>query len=99
VFPNRTAREKGFLACSDCGMEEEEEAVRAHWEGEGESEQDPGLSGPPAFSKKAGQALEDAVHAGRERVANLSPKGRIIAGTALLGVATGLVLAGVFRKR
>jgi len=82
VFPNRTAREKGFLACPECEMEEEEGAVRAFWEGKG-----------------AGGALQKAINSGKERVSNLSPRGRIIAGTALLGVAAGLVLGAYLRKR
>lgn len=28
-YPNRTAREKGFLTCGECGLEEEEEVIRA----------------------------------------------------------------------
>ena len=99
VFPNRTAREKGFLACPDCGMEEEEAAVRAHWEGEEGSGEDLDAEKPLAFSQRASKAVENAVHTGRERVSDLSPRGRIIAGTALLGVAAGLVLAGILRKR
>ena len=82
VFPNRTAREKGFLACPECEMEEEEGAVRAFWEGKG-----------------TGGAMQKAITSGRERVSNLSPRGRIIAGTALLGVAGGLVLGAYLRKR
>ncbi|MEK9499735.1 hypothetical protein [Gaopeijia maritima] len=27
-YPNRTAREKGFLTCGECGLEEEEEVIR-----------------------------------------------------------------------
>ena len=82
VFPNRTAREKGFLACPECEMEEEEGAVRAFWEGKG-----------------TGSAMQKAINSGKERVSNLSPRGRIIAGTALLGVAGGLVLGAYLRKR
>lgn len=28
-YPNRTARERGFLTCGSCGLEEEEEVIRA----------------------------------------------------------------------
>ena len=34
VFPNRTARDKGFLECPECGLEEEEAAVQTYWEEE-----------------------------------------------------------------
>ncbi len=101
VFPNRTARDKGFLACPDCGMEEEEATVRAFWEerdapsqGEGQS---PG--GAQALTRRAGEAVQKAVEAGRTRVSTLSPRTRIITGTALLGMAAGLALGALLRRR
>lgn len=99
VFPNRTARDKGFLACPDCGMEEEEGAVQSYWEGEAEA--DPGqlLGGPSSLAHRAGQAVQHAVGSGRESVSGLSPRGRIIAGTALLGAAAGLAIGAFLRKR
>jgi hypothetical protein len=99
VFPNRTAREKGFLACPECSMEEEEAAVRAHWEGEGGTIPDPSPNQPRALARRAGEAVQRAVDTGKERVTNLTPKGRVIAGTALLGVAAGIVLGTYLRKR
>ncbi len=98
AFPNRTARDKGFLACPGCGMEEEEGKVQEYWEGaaaegEGEEEED----GTLAF--RAGRAVQRAVDSGRERVSGLSPRGRILAGTALLGVAAGIVIGGILRRR
>jgi len=99
VFPNRTARDKGFLACSDCGMEEEEEVVHAYWEGKGEAAEETSTGEPVALARRAGDAMQKAVNTGKERVSNLTPRGRLIAGTALLGVATGLVLSAYFRKR
>ncbi len=99
VFPNRTARDKGFMVCPACGLEEEEAAVQSYWEdaaetgGEGEPE------APGALARRAGRAVQQAVGSGTERMKSLSPRGRIIAGTALLGVAIGLLVAGVLRKR
>ena len=52
VFPNRTAREKGFLACPECGMEEEETAVQSYWEGEAEADPGQVFGGLSAVSKK-----------------------------------------------
>jgi hypothetical protein len=99
VFPNRTARDKGFLACPDCGMEEEEGAVRAFWgEMEADSEGDVEAESLP-LTRRAGEAVQKAVSTGRARVAELSPRGRIIAGTALLGIAAGLVIGTYFRRR
>jgi hypothetical protein len=99
VFPNRTAREKGFLACPECGMEEEEVAVQAYWESEAEAEEGPAFGRSRELAQRAGQAVQQAVETGRERVSSLSPRGRVIAGTALLGAAAGLVLGAYLRKR
>jgi hypothetical protein len=99
VFPNRTARDKGFLACPECGMEEEEAAVRAYWEGEGGlPEEEPAAEGR-ALARRAGEAVQKVVGTGRDKVSSLSPTGRIIAGTALLGMAAGLVLGNYLRRR
>ncbi len=94
-FPNRTARDKGFMACPECGMEEEEEAVQAYWESEAEAS---GVA-PEELVRRAGEVVQRAVDTGRERVHDMTPRGRIVAGTALLGVAAGLALATFFRKR
>lgn len=99
VFPNRTARDKGFLACPDCGLEEEEDAVRAFWEGEGKLPAADSAEGGRALTRRAGEYMQKAVSSGRERVSSLTPRGRIIAGTALLGVAAGLALGAYFRRR
>ena len=99
VFPNRTAREKGFLACPDCGMEEEEAAVRAFWEDDTGAGASPGAEESTTLSGRVGNAVERAVQTGRHRVSDLGHRGRIVAGTALLGVAAGLILAGYLRKR
>jgi hypothetical protein len=99
VFPNRTAREKGFLACEECGMEEEEAAVRSHWEDEGELPEAESPEETRPLARRAGDAVQKAVETGKERVSSLSPRGRVIAGTALLGVAAGIVLGTYLRKR
>jgi hypothetical protein len=99
VFPNRTARDKGFLECPECGMEEEEAAVQAYWEGEADMAENEGDSALLPFRERAGDAVQSALDAGRERVANMTPKTRVIAATALLGVAAGLVLGAHFRNR
>ena len=99
VFPNRTARDKGFLACPSCGMEEEEAAVQVYWESEAHTDEDLAFGGPRALAHRAGQAVQQAVDSGKDRVSNLTPRGRIIAGTALLGAAAGLIVGGYLRRR
>jgi hypothetical protein len=99
VFPNRTAREKGFLACPECGMEEEEAAIRAFWEEQGESMENEDEASTHPLARRAGEAVQQVVESGRARVADLSPRGRVLTGTALLGIAAGLALGAYFRKR
>jgi hypothetical protein len=99
VFPNRTARDKGFLACPECGMEEEDQAVRAFWEEKGEDPEALVPQDTRALTRRAGDAVQRAVTTGKERVSRLSPRNRILAGTALLGLAAGIVLGAHFRKR
>lgn len=99
AYPNRTARDKGFLVCPECEMEEEEGAVQSYWEGRAEAGEDTEMGRPRALARKAGNAMHSAVSTGKDRVASLSPRGRILAGTALLGVAAGLVLGAYFRRR
>ena len=99
VFPNRTARDRGFLECPECGMEEEEEAVQAYWEGRADGGDEGELLPGRALAHRAGAAVQRAVDTGKDRVAAMSPTNRVLAGTALLGVAAGLVLGAYFRKR
>jgi hypothetical protein len=100
VFPNRTARDKGFLACPNCGMEEVEDAVQAFWEGRAEAlGSEAPLPSPRVLARRAGDAAEEAVATARKHVSGMSPRSRVLVGTALLGVAAGLLLANYFRKR
>jgi len=99
VFPNRTARDKGFLACPECGMEEEAAAVLAFWDEKGELDGGEVPGDSRALAQRAGELMQRAVDSGKERVASLTPRGRIIAGTALLGVAAGLLLGAHLRRR
>ena len=68
-YPNRTARERGFVSCATCGLEDDEERVRAHLE-------DAESSTPPARNLQ-----------------------KLLAAAALAGVAVGLVLGGLVRRR
>jgi hypothetical protein len=96
VFPNRTARDKGFLECPECGLEEEEASVQAFWEEEGSGSL---IMHPTRLVRRAGEAMQKAVDTGRDRVESMTPRSRIIAGTALLGAAAGLFLGNYLRKR
>lgn len=99
IYPNRTARDRGFLACSACGMEEEEDAVQAFWEGAAEGSEGVPRLEPRTVAQRAGHAFQRAVGSGKSRVAGLSPKSRVLAGTAILGVAAGLAIGVYLRRR
>jgi hypothetical protein len=98
VFPNRTAREKGFLACPECGKEEEESAVQEYWETAAEADEEVDLPAPRRLARRAGGAVQKAVDTSRDRVAAMKPRDRILAGTALLGIAAGIMI-GVYLNR
>lgn len=87
VFPNRTAREKGFLSCPGCGLEEEEEEIQTAWDA--------------AAGRAGGGAVvvpPEAVREARDRPRKEALT-RLLAGTALLGVAAGIVLATTVLRR
>lgn len=98
-FPNRTARDKGFLVCSACGLEEEEDAVQAFWEGAAEAPGGGASLEPKSVARRAGKAFQDAVDSSKSKVSAMSPTGRILAGTAILGIAAGVFLSTYFRRR
>ena len=91
AYPNRTARERGFVSCAACGLEDEEEHVRDYLEEEeyGSALQltasDRGL--PPAraetdFGPLPARTLE-----------------KLLVASALAGVAVGFLLGGLLRRR
>ena len=76
AFTNRTARERGFVSCPSCGLEDDRERVLARLE---EVAHDPtSETAPPARTR----SLET-----------------LLVVTALAGVAAGLILGGVLRRR
>jgi hypothetical protein len=81
AYPNRTAREKGFVTCPACQLEEEEDEVReALIRGD--------VSRPP--HARPGAPSSTLLDRGADP--------RVLAGTALLGVAVGIVLGSLIRK-
>lgn len=87
VFPNRTAREKGFLTCPACGLEEEEDEVQDAWA------ESAGRKGGGAVVVPPPGMAESRKEPDRDRLT------RIVAGTALLGVAAGIAVATWLRRR
>ena len=78
TFPNRTAREKGFLACPACGLEEEQAAV--------------------AEAIARGNLPPSPAELQPTRVGGGQVMGRMLAGTALLGIALGIAIGTLIRR-
>lgn len=92
VFANRTARDKGLLNCPECGLEEDEDAVRDLWDDVGirRVAGEEGADHPdPAFP---------TIRA-RDRVAGgpVTPE-RIALGLALLAAAAGFALGRITKR-
>ncbi|MDX1566601.1 MAG: hypothetical protein R3223_02300 [Longimicrobiales bacterium] len=83
VYPNRTARDRGSLTCPACDLEVDQEEVDDRFEGSGASRHERS-GGVPYPASMRGEGKEALT--------------RIVAGTALLGVAAGIVLVKVLRK-
>lgn len=87
AFPNRTARERGFVSCPACGLEDDKERVLARLE---ETAHYPASVGPPA--------THDAAVADPPAAPTRSLETLLVV-TALAGVAAGLILGGLLRRR
>ena len=85
-YPNRTARDKHFLTCADCGLEEEEAVVR---------------SAPPATGVALGTPEDRTalLHSASTEGPDQATVQRIMLGTALLGAAAGIALALWARRK
>ena len=93
-YPNRTARDRGFVSCSICGFEDEEDRVRMRIEIEEERD----AAGPPSPRLAPDPAPHGAVPLLPD-----PPTPRkletLLAASALLGLAAGLVLGSLLRRR
>lgn len=87
-YPNRTARDRGFLACPSCDLEEDEDVVKEAWHEDGEPD---GVVVRPSLGEGAGRRIR-AMGAGNDRT-------RIVLAATFLGAAAGLVVALWSRKK
>ena len=87
AFANRTARERGFVSCPACGLEDDRERVLARLE---EAAHDPTSVDAPT--------AHDAAVANPPAAPTRSLETLLIV-TALAGVAAGLILGGLLRRR
>ncbi|MCY3548516.1 MAG: hypothetical protein OXH51_01870 [Gemmatimonadetes bacterium] len=87
AFTNRTARERGFVSCPACGLEDDRERVLARLE---EVAHDPTIVEPPTAPDPA--VTDPPAAPGRSLET-------LLVVTALAGVAAGLILGGLLRRR
>ena len=93
-YPNRTARDRGFVSCTMCGFEDEEDRVRIRLEIEAE-----GDASEPAAPQVA---PNPAPHGAVPLLPDPPPSRKLetlLATSALLGLAAGLILGGLIRRR
>ncbi len=98
AFTNRTARERGFVTCPACGLEDDREHVLARLE---EAALDPTIVEPPAAggdSAAHDPATRDPATADAPATPTRSLETLLVV-TALAGVAAGLILGGILRRR
>lgn len=93
AYTNRTARERGFVSCTNCGLEDEEEHVRDYLEDQDytsalELAADPGL--PQVRADPPTEALATTPPRNLEK---------LLVASALAGLAVGVVLGGLLRRR
>ena len=101
AYPNRTARDKGFLACSSCGYEELEEVVQEHWKDAAKLEAAGVPVDTPTALSEASESdpVKEDPRALKRPCCNRTFGTSTLAGTALLGVAAGIVIGSFIRKR
>lgn len=93
AYTNRTARDRGFVSCTTCGLEDEEVHVRDYLE-----EQDY-ASALELTAADAG--LPQIRDPQTEELSAPSPRNleKLLVASALAGLTVGLVLGGLLRRR
>lgn len=94
AYTNRTARDRGFVSCTTCGLEDEEAHVRDYLDEQDATSAvelaaaDPGL--PHVRTEAQTEALETTTPRSLEK---------LLVASALAGIAVGLLLGGLWRRR
>ena len=94
AYTNRTARERGFVSCTTCGLEDEEEHVRDYLDEQDYSSAVELTAADPGLPQVRSDAQTEALAAPPPR--NLE---KLLVASALAGLAVGLVLGGLLRRR
>lgn len=112
-YPNRTARDRGFVSCATCGFEDEEGQVRALLELQEDLDAtelgapatetlDPASSADHPLARDAISSRDPAPHGATPLRADPPPRHRLetlVALSVLTGLAAGLILGGLLRRR
>ena len=109
AYPNRTAREKAFVACSSCGYEDLEEVVQEHWQDAADLEAaGVPVDAPTALSRTPPMTTSSSSESDLEKedfraleqpVSDRRFGTRAMAGTALLGVAAGIIIGSLLSRK
>ena len=94
AYPNRTARRRGFVSCAVCGLEDEEERVREYLE-----ERDSASAHELAADEAAPPPIPAEARAKPPTASGRRTPDKLLAASALVGLAAGLLLAGLLRRR
>ena len=94
VYTNRTAREHGFVSCATCGFTDEASSLRARLEEAGAASMP--ASPPPATPTPATPAPTTPAPPAPGPARKLET---LLVVTVLAGIAAGLFLSGVLRRR
>ena len=94
TYTNRTARERGFVSCTTCGLEDEEEHVRDYLEEQDATSAVELAAADPGLARVRTDPQTEALETTTPR--NLE---KLLVASALAGIAVGLVLGGLLRRR
>ncbi len=99
-YPNRTARDRGFVSCATCGFEDEKDQVRALLDLQ-EDRQATEAGAPTAAADRA--LPHDPAPLGAAPPSPDRPRPQrvevLVVLSVLTGLAAGLILGGLFRRR
>lgn len=94
AYPNRTARERGFVACVACGLEDEEDRVRGYvHELKREPAAEPAVAGPGLPPARAASDADLPAHL---RARSLE---KLLALSVLAGFAAGVLVGALLKRR
>ncbi|MBI4537982.1 MAG: hypothetical protein HY704_00560 [Gemmatimonadetes bacterium] len=98
-YPNRTAREKGFVTCVACGFEEDLQILAADAGGGPEAAQPAGATAGEEGEGALAQPGAPAAPAAAQGAPGLPVGTASLAGAALVGLAVGVLLGSWFSGR